>query len=125
MKFQRLCADGHLQTMTTAYAAEVCPLPLRHYLTAYVNLCWIIGQFISAGVLRGLVNRQDVWGWAIFLSIQSNLLSIMQLQNSFRNPMGLANSHYGPDISRSRITLVVRSARLPRPGQAIPPSSCP
>jgi SP family general alpha glucoside:H+ symporter-like MFS transporter len=53
--------------MTTAYAAEVCPLPLRHYLTAYVNLSWIIGQFISAGVLRGLVNRQDVWGLDVTL----------------------------------------------------------
>jgi SP family general alpha glucoside:H+ symporter-like MFS transporter len=56
-----------MKTMTTAYAAEVCPLPLRHYLTAYVNLSWIIGQFISAGVLRGLVNRQDVWGLDITL----------------------------------------------------------
>jgi len=51
--------------MTTAYAAEVCPVPLRHYLTAYVNLAWIIGQFISAGLLRSLVNRQDVWGYLI------------------------------------------------------------
>ena len=53
--------------MTTAYAAEVCPVPLRHYLTAYVNLSWIIGQFIASGVLRGLVNRQDVWGLDVFL----------------------------------------------------------
>jgi SP family general alpha glucoside:H+ symporter-like MFS transporter len=51
--------------MTTAYAAEVCPVPLRHYLTAYVNLSWIIGQFISAGVMKGLSDRQDVWGLAI------------------------------------------------------------
>ena len=28
---------GVFQTMTTAYAAEVCPVPLRHYLTAYVS----------------------------------------------------------------------------------------
>jgi MFS transporter, SP family, general alpha glucoside:H+ symporter len=56
--------------MTTAYAAEVFPVPLRHYLTAYVNLSWIIGQFISAGVLRGLVNRQDVWGLDLLLSYE-------------------------------------------------------
>lgn len=56
--------------MTTAYAAEVCPVPLRHYLTAYVNLCWIIGQFISAGVLRGLVNDQSVWGYKIPFALQ-------------------------------------------------------
>ena len=29
---------GVFQTMTVAYAAEVCPVPLRHYLTTYVNL---------------------------------------------------------------------------------------
>ncbi|KAK6825358.1 sugar transporter-like protein [Apiospora arundinis] len=56
--------------MTTAYAAEVCPVPLRHYLTAYVNLCWIMGGFISSGVLVGLVNRQDEWGYKIPFALQ-------------------------------------------------------
>ncbi|KAI0536037.1 general alpha-glucoside permease [Xylaria digitata] len=63
-------AWGVFQTMTTAYAAEVCPVPLRHYLTAYVNLCWIIGQFISSGVLVGLEPRTDVWGYKIPFAIQ-------------------------------------------------------
>ncbi|KAK9424553.1 hypothetical protein SUNI508_03429 [Seiridium unicorne] len=55
-------AWGVFQTMTVAYAVEVCPVPLRHYLTTYVNLCWIIEQFIASGVLVGLVNRSDDWG---------------------------------------------------------------
>ncbi|KAI1411179.1 general substrate transporter [Hypoxylon sp. FL1857] len=63
-------AWGVFQTMTVAYAAEVCPVPLRHYLTTYVNLCWIIGQFISSGVLVGLVDRQDEWGYKIPFSLQ-------------------------------------------------------
>ncbi|KAI1376009.1 sugar transporter [Hypoxylon crocopeplum] len=63
-------AWGVFQTMTVAYAAEVCPVPLRHYLTSYVNLCWIIGQFISAGVLVGLEGRQDEWGYKIPFSLQ-------------------------------------------------------
>ncbi|KAJ8127554.1 hypothetical protein O1611_g6082 [Lasiodiplodia mahajangana] len=63
-------AWGVFQTMTTAYAAEVCPIPLRHYLTSYVNLCWIIGQFISSGVLVGLEPRTDVWGYKIPFAIQ-------------------------------------------------------
>ncbi|KAK7921300.1 hypothetical protein PG985_009322 [Apiospora marii] len=67
--FQGL-SGGVFQTMTTAYAAEVCPVPLRHYLTAYVNLCWIIGGFISSGVLVGLVNRQDKWGYKIPFALQ-------------------------------------------------------
>ncbi|KAI1421726.1 general alpha-glucoside permease [Xylaria sp. FL1777] len=62
-------AWGVFQTMTTAYAAEVCPVPLRHYLTAYVNLCWIIGQFISSGVLVGLEYRTDVWGGIVMVDI--------------------------------------------------------
>ncbi|KAI1388950.1 sugar transporter [Hypoxylon trugodes] len=63
-------AWGIFQTMTVAYAAEVCPVPLRHYLTSYVNLCWIIGQFISSGVLVGLESRQDEWGYKIPFSLQ-------------------------------------------------------
>jgi MFS transporter, SP family, general alpha glucoside:H+ symporter len=61
-------AWGVFQTMTTAYAAEVCPVPLRHYLTAYVNLCWVLGGFISSGVLVGLESRRDEWGWVEVLS---------------------------------------------------------
>ena len=45
---------GVFQTLTTTYAAEVCPTPLRAYLTTYVNLCWVLGQFLSSGVLKGV-----------------------------------------------------------------------
>ena len=38
--------------MTISYAAEVCPLPIRHWVTSYVNLCWFLGGFVSAGVLK-------------------------------------------------------------------------
>jgi SP family general alpha glucoside:H+ symporter-like MFS transporter len=48
---------GVFQTMTTAYASEVAPVALRAYLTTYVNLCWVMGQFISAGVLRSFLTR--------------------------------------------------------------------
>jgi MFS transporter, SP family, general alpha glucoside:H+ symporter len=61
---------GVFATSGPAYAAEVTPLALRGYLTAYVNLCWCIGQFISAGVLKGLVNRPDDWSWRIPLAVQ-------------------------------------------------------
>ncbi|KAL2811447.1 general substrate transporter [Aspergillus granulosus] len=61
---------GVFATMGPAYAVEVCPLALRGYLTAYVNLCWIIGQFISAAVLRGLVDIETQWGYRIPFAIQ-------------------------------------------------------
>lgn len=48
----------------------MCPVPLRHYLTTYVNLCWIIGQFIAAGLYWGLVNDTSVWGYKIPFGLQ-------------------------------------------------------
>ncbi|KAI7551390.1 hypothetical protein D0864_03036 [Hortaea werneckii] len=45
---------GTFQTLTTTYASEVCPVALRPYLTTYVNLCWVIGQFLSSAVLKGV-----------------------------------------------------------------------
>jgi SP family general alpha glucoside:H+ symporter-like MFS transporter len=56
---------GVFATMGPAYAAEVCPLALRGYLTAFVNLCWATGQLMSAAVLKGLVNNHTQWGYRI------------------------------------------------------------
>jgi SP family general alpha glucoside:H+ symporter-like MFS transporter len=61
---------GVFQTLTTAYAADVCPVQLRAYLTAYVNLCWVFGQLIGSGVLRGVLSRQDQWAYRIPFAIQ-------------------------------------------------------
>jgi len=48
----RLTPRGVFQTLTTAYASEVCPIQLRGYLTAYVNLCWGCGILLSSGVVK-------------------------------------------------------------------------
>ena len=61
---------GVFATTGPAYAAEVTPLAIRGYLTSYVNLCWCIGQFISAGVLAGLVNNTTKWSYKIPFAIQ-------------------------------------------------------
>jgi SP family general alpha glucoside:H+ symporter-like MFS transporter len=61
---------GVFQTLTTTYAAEVTPVPLRPYLTTYVNLCWVIGQLLAAGVLKGFVNVSDEWAYRIPYAIQ-------------------------------------------------------
>ncbi|KAE8153792.1 putative MFS maltose permease [Aspergillus avenaceus] len=61
---------GTFQTITTAYASEVCPVALRAYLTTYVNLCWVIGQLIVSGVLRGVLDRDDQWAYRIPFAIQ-------------------------------------------------------
>lgn len=69
---QFLCSIpwGAFATTGPAYAAEVAPLALRGYLTAYINLCWCIGQFLSAGVLKGLVNNETDWSYRIPFAIQ-------------------------------------------------------
>jgi SP family general alpha glucoside:H+ symporter-like MFS transporter len=54
---------GVFQTLTVTYASEVTPTNLRAYLTTYVNLCWVMGQLIAAGVLRGFLERNDQWAY--------------------------------------------------------------
>lgn len=61
---------GVYQTLTVTYASEVCPVALRGYLTTYVNLCWVLGQLIASGVLKGLETRADEWAYRIPFAIQ-------------------------------------------------------
>jgi MFS transporter, SP family, general alpha glucoside:H+ symporter len=61
---------GAFQTLTTTYAADVAPIALRPLLTTFVNACWVIGQLIAIGVLRGLLGRTDQWAWRIPYAIQ-------------------------------------------------------
>lgn len=55
---------GQFSITGATYASEVCPLPLRAYLTSYINITWIIGQFIAALVLRGVASLSDSNPWA-------------------------------------------------------------
>ncbi|KAH8811377.1 general substrate transporter [Xylogone sp. PMI_703] len=61
---------GIFATTAPAYASEVLPLTLRVYMTSFTNMCFIIGQLISAGVLRGLVNNNTQWSYRIPFAIQ-------------------------------------------------------
>lgn len=61
---------GVFQTLTTTYASEVAPVPLRAVLTTYVNLCWVFGQLIASGVLRSYVNSTNDWGWKVPYALQ-------------------------------------------------------
>ncbi|GFF40755.1 maltose permease MAL61 [Aspergillus udagawae] len=61
---------GVYQTLTVTYASEVCPVAIRGYLTTYVNLCWVLGQLIASGVLKGLEGRTDEWAYRIPFAIQ-------------------------------------------------------
>ncbi|KAL6708766.1 hypothetical protein ACN47E_002462 [Coniothyrium glycines] len=61
---------GIFQTLACTYAAEVVPVPLRPILTTYVNLCWVIGQFLASGVLKGVAERPDQWAYRIPYALQ-------------------------------------------------------
>ncbi|KAJ4263338.1 hypothetical protein NW762_006156 [Fusarium torreyae] len=61
---------GVFATMAPAYASEVCPMVLRGYLTVYVNLCWAIGQLISAGVQAGFAGKTGHLAYRIPFAIQ-------------------------------------------------------
>lgn len=61
---------GGFQSLASAYASEICPVPLRPLLATYVNLCWVFGQLLAAGVLRATVVRSDVWAWRIPYALQ-------------------------------------------------------
>ncbi|WVW85182.1 hypothetical protein I302_107220 [Kwoniella bestiolae CBS 10118] len=61
---------GVFQTLTTAYAADICPIALRGYMTAFVNLCWGIGLTIASGVVRGAISIEGQWSWRMAYVIQ-------------------------------------------------------
>ncbi|KAF4970373.1 hypothetical protein FZEAL_10065 [Fusarium zealandicum] len=61
---------GIFQTLTTAYAAEICPAALRGYLTAWVSMCWGAGSFLATGVLRGSIGLKGDAGWRVPYGLQ-------------------------------------------------------
>ncbi|KAJ6019449.1 hypothetical protein N7522_001516 [Penicillium canescens] len=61
---------GVFQTLTISYAAEVCPITLRGYLTTYVNFCWGLGQAIGLGVIKSMLGREDEWAYRIPYALQ-------------------------------------------------------
>ncbi|GAB7358937.1 hypothetical protein MBLNU230_g5013t1 [Neophaeotheca triangularis] len=61
---------GIFQTLTTAYAAEICPAAIRGYLTAWVSMCWGAGSFLATGVLRSTIEIETNAGWQIPYGLQ-------------------------------------------------------
>ena len=61
---------GIFQTLTVTYASDITPSTIRPYLTTYINLCWVMGQLVAAGALRGCQTLDNDWGWRIPIAIQ-------------------------------------------------------
>jgi MFS family permease len=82
---------GVFQTLTTAYASEVCPIQLRGYLTAYVNLCWGVGILLSSGVVKATLNIQSDWSACPHFPSSDHSLTYLsrRLAASLHRPVGL------------------------------------
>ena len=61
---------GMFVVIAPAYASEVCPTALRGHLTAYVNLCFVMGQLLANGVTAGTSKRSDHWAYSIPFALQ-------------------------------------------------------
>lgn len=61
---------GFYGVITPAYASEVCPVALRGILTANINLCIILGQFIANGVCAGTQRLESRWAYSIPFALQ-------------------------------------------------------
>lgn len=46
------------------------PIPLRGYLTTYVNLCWIIGQILAAGILYRVLKLEGSLAYQVAFAVQ-------------------------------------------------------
>jgi len=55
---------GMYATIAPAYASEVCPVALRGVLTAYINLCFVIGQLLANGVIAGTSKLDNHWAYS-------------------------------------------------------------
>lgn len=61
---------GTYAVIAPSYASEVCPTALRGILTAYVNLCFVIGQFIANGVIAGTSTLNNHWAYSAPFALQ-------------------------------------------------------
>lgn len=73
-----LCASEYLcgviwggyPVLVQTYCSEMLPVVLRGYLTGYINLCYVMGQFICTGVASGFANNVTQWAWRIPFALQ-------------------------------------------------------
>ncbi|KAL3440166.1 sugar transporter [Aspergillus insuetus] len=61
---------GIFTAAAPTYASEVCPVVLRGYLTTFINMTWVIGQLIAAGVFRGVQGMEGRWAYGIPFALQ-------------------------------------------------------
>lgn len=121
---------GIFQTLPVSYASEVCPMVLRVYLTTYVNLCWLFGQLISSGVLRGFSSDNSKWAYKIPFAIQWVwpvpiiigiylapespwwLVRTGRIEEAKKSLLRLLSDNSGPDIKNHMISMTLNKMQL-------------
>ncbi|KAL1953768.1 hypothetical protein VTO42DRAFT_2299 [Malbranchea cinnamomea] len=61
---------GTYAVIAPTYASEVCPVALRGIFTAYINLCFVIGQFIANGISAGTNGLDTHWAYSLPFAMQ-------------------------------------------------------
>lgn len=61
---------GTYTTIAPTYASEVCPMALRGHLTAYINLCFVMGQLLANGVIAGTSQLSSHWAYSAPFALQ-------------------------------------------------------
>ncbi|KAI8941463.1 hypothetical protein NX059_002682 [Plenodomus lindquistii] len=107
-------AFGVFMSVAISYAAEVCPVALRGYITTSGNSCWGIGQLIAIGVIKSMFGRDDEWAYRIPYGLQVSILEIdndaLRINNTLVDVVPAPYDRYLPG---SRVTLVATAGRDP------------
>ncbi|KAL7933180.1 general substrate transporter [Trichoderma chlorosporum] len=105
---------GGYCVIATTYASEVLPLSLRGFLTGYINLCYVMGQFIQTGVTRGFINRSDQWAYKIPFAIQWiwPVVLLAGLPFAPESPWWLVRQNKMDQAERSLIKLVQKDSGI-------------
>ncbi|KAF8883506.1 maltose permease [Gymnopilus junonius] len=110
---------GVFQTLTTAYASEVCPIHLRGYLTAYVNLCWATLPINSDWSWRLPFVVQWVWIIPLFLVVWFSpespwwLVRKGRLEEAEENVMRLSNTDiFTHEDAKNTVSMMVHTTEL-------------
>ena len=61
---------GFYAVITPSNASEVCPVALRGILTANINLCIVVGQFIANGICTGTQGLDTHWAYSAPFAMQ-------------------------------------------------------
>jgi SP family general alpha glucoside:H+ symporter-like MFS transporter len=61
---------GVFSCLVNAYGSEILPAKLRTFLLMFVEMCWAIGNLVSAGVLYAFVGNTTKWAYRIPFAIQ-------------------------------------------------------